>query len=220
SVGARVIPSITFLLYGQSGPRFDLAAGLQLDARAGATPWWTLTAPVELSAGLDVANLGDLSIPQQTVFSKTFPLAQADPEPAQPAPTQPGSGSGDGVERARISWDTGATDVDLHVWDAAGNHAWFREPDGVPGGELSEDDRYGFGPEHFVDRSGASALTFGLCYFDDSGAGATRVSVRLTDPDGAVHDSTRTLAHEGDHVLLGTSPAGAGYVPPDGWCRP
>ena len=41
----------------------------------------------------------------------------------------------------RISWDTAATDVDLHVWDEAGHHAWFRDPTGIPGGELSEDDR-------------------------------------------------------------------------------
>jgi hypothetical protein len=110
------------------------------------------------------------------------------------------------------------SDVDLHVWDAYGNHAWFRNPAGVPGGQLSEDDRYGFGPEYFFDRTGGRALTFGLCYFDDSGAGPTTVSVRLTDPSGAVRASTHTLAHDGDHVLVGSTPAGAGFVPPEGWC--
>jgi uncharacterized protein YfaP (DUF2135 family) len=110
--------------------------------------------------------------------------------------------------------------VDLHVWDEAGHHAWFREPAGIPGGELSEDDRYGFGPEYFLDGAAGRSLTFGLCYFDDSGAGPTHVSVRLTDPDGASHESTRTLAREGDHMLVGSSPGGGGYAPPDGWCRP
>jgi hypothetical protein len=225
SVGARVVPSISFLLYGQAGPHFDIAAGFQLEATADATPWWTLTAPVELWAGLKAPILDDFSIPPVVVLAKSFPLAQAAPDARPPAGVPPdggggGDGSGRGVERARISWDTAATDVDLHVWDEAGHHAWFRDPAGIPTGELSEDDRYGFGPEHFFDRSGGHGFTFGLCYFDDSGAGATRVAVRLTDPDGAVHDSTRTLAHEGDHVLLGSTPAGSAFVPPEGWCRP
>src|SRR5436190_4187862 len=217
SIGARVIPSITFLLYGQAGPRFGVSTGLQLDADASADPWWTLSAPVELSAALELPELADVSIPQLTVFSKTFPLGHARREPATAGPEPPGAA---GAERARISWDTAATDVDLHVWDEAGHQAWFRDPAGIPGGELSEDDRFGFGPEYFTDRAGGRTLTFGLCYFDDSGAGATHVSVRLTDPHGASHDSTRTLAREGDHVVLGSSPAGRGFVPPDGWCRP
>jgi hypothetical protein len=230
SLGARVIPAITFLIYGQAGPRFDLSTGLQLDAEANGDPWWKLTAPVELRAGLEVPNLDDLSIPQQTVFSREFPIAQAEPGPKpepgrtpepgrmpEPSTTSPAAG----FERARISWNTGATDVDLHVWDASGNHAWFRAPDAIPGGELSEDDRYGFGPEHFRERSGAGrALTYGLCYFDDSGAGATTVSVRLTDPDGSTREFSRALAREGDHVLIGSSPAGSAFVPADGWCKP
>jgi hypothetical protein len=217
AVGARVIPSITFLLYGQAGPRFDLSTGLQLDADAGADPWWTLSTPVELSAALELPQVADVSIPQLTVFSKTFPLGHADREPQTAVP---GQQPGTGAERARISWDTAATDVDLHVWDESGHHAWFRDPAGIPGGELSEDDRFGFGPEYFADSAGGRTLTFGLCYFDDSAAGATHVSVQLTDPDGTPHESTRTLAREGDHVLVGSSPAGAGFVPPDGWCRP
>jgi hypothetical protein len=234
-LGARLIPSITFLLYGQSGPRFDLSTGLQLDAQSEADPWWTLAAPVELSAALELPGLSSLSIPPLTVFSRTFPLGHAaaalpqdaaPPPPDAPAtaapPADPDSGAGAtaSAERARIAWDTAATDVDLHVWDPEGHHAWFRDPAAIPGGELSQDDRYGFGPEYFRGGGGGRALTFGLCYFDDSGAGPTHVSVRLTDPDGTTHDSTRTLAREGDHFLIGSSPAGGGFVPPDGWCRP
>jgi hypothetical protein len=253
SLGARVIPSVTFLLYGRAGPRFDLSTGLQLDAEAGADPSWALSAPVELRAGFELPGLADLAIPQQTVFERSFPIAQAgggasdggastsNPSPPAPAapgstptsgPSQPASGPSQpasgppsppdaGAERARISWDTAATDVDLHVWDTAGNHAWFRDPGGIPGADLTEDDRYGFGPEHFRERTPRGrGVTYGLCYFDDSGAGRTTVSIRLTDPDGGVRELTRTLAREGDHVLLGSSPAGSGYVPPDGWCRP
>jgi hypothetical protein len=217
TVAARVTPSITFLLYGQAGPRFDLSTGLELAADPTADPWWTLAAPVELSAALELPQVADVSIPELTVFSRTFPLGHADREPA-PAGSEPPPGVS--AERARISWDTAATDVDLHVWDESGHHAWFRDPTGIPGGELSEDDRFGFGPEYFADRAGGRSLTFGLCYFDDSGAGATHVSVRLADPDGTAHESMHTLAREGDHVVIGSSPAGSGYTPPDGWCRP
>lgn len=215
SLGARVIPSVTFLLYGQAGPRFDLSAGLQLDAGASSDPWWTLTAPVELSAGLAVPGFDSLEIPQRPVFSKTFPVAEADPSPDKEPPPD-GDADGLGAERVRIGWDTAATDVDLHVWDEHGNHAWYMNPGGVPGGELSDDDRHGFGPELFFDRTaGGRGLTYGLCYFDDSGVGATSVSVRLTDPAGAVRESAQTLAHEGDHVLIGS-----GFVPSGDWCRP
>jgi hypothetical protein len=263
TLGAHLIPAVTFLLYGQVGPRFDLSTGLELHADANADPWWTLTAPVELRAGLDVPGLDDLAIPQQTVFSKTIPIARAPVAGSGPsgggtageggaanggssgggssaggaaggsgstpggAPGGGGSPSnappppGQGTERARITWDTGATDVDLHVWDAAGNHAWFRDATAIPGAELAEDDRYGFGPEHFREHSPTGrVLTYGLCYFDDTGAGPTTVSIHITDPGGGTRDFTRTLAREGDHVLLGSSPAGSALVPPDGWCRP
>jgi hypothetical protein len=212
SLGARVTPSVAFLLYGEAGPRFDLSTGLQLDAAPGTDPWWTLTAPVELSAGLAIPHSDTLSVAQQTVFSRSFPLAEA----------APGDQSGGaGVERARIDWDTGSTDVDLHVWDEDGNHASYEAPGAVDGGLLSPDDRDGFGPETFAEEDGRGrTLTFGLCYFDDRGAGATTVDVQLTDPDGAVHTITRTLARKGEGVVLGASPGGPGYVPADGWCSP
>jgi hypothetical protein len=213
SLGARVIPSVTLLLYGRAGPRFDLAAGLDLEAAVDGDPWWTLEAPVKLSAGIEVPGFDDLSIPQQTVFSRSFPLAEADRDP--PVADDP-----PGAERVRIGWDTRATDVDLHVWDEAGHHAWFMDPAAVPGGALSEDDRFGFGPEYFSESGGGGTFIYGLCYFDDSGAGATTVAVRVTDPGGAVRESTHTLAHEGDHLLLGSSPPGSGFVPPEGWCDP
>ncbi len=207
SVAARLTPSVEFLLYGQVGPRFDLTTGLQLDATSSGDPWWTLAAPVELSAGLRVPGL-DLA--QRPVFSRTFPLAQASPLPSSPAvPPQ-------SHERARINWDTTA-DIDLHVWDSSGHHTWYRES-GIPGVLLSPDDTDGFGPERF-EESGQSGrtFTFGLCYFD--GAGATRVTAILTDPDGRQRSPAATLRTPGDAVLIGSSPVGAAFTPPAGWCQ-
>lgn len=219
SLDARVIPSVTFLLYGQAGPRFDMSTGLHLDAEPGATPWWTLTAPVELRAGLSVPHLDSLSVPQQTVFSRKFPLAQA------PADDSPAGATGDamGRRRARIAWNTGSTDVDLHVWDSDGNHASYEAPGAIAGGLLSADDRDGFGPESFSDDGGGDgdgrSLTFGLCYFDDRGRGPTTVDVELADADGTTRRLTRTLTRMGEGVLLGPSGDGErAFVPSDGWC--
>lgn len=211
SVGARLIPSVTFLIYGQAGPRFDLATGLQFDVSAVADPWWTLTAPVELSAGLRVPSFSRLEIPQRQVFSHSFPIAQAGPSAAPEASQR----------RAAALWDSPRTDVDLHVWDTAGNHAWFRDKAAIPGALLSTDDTDGFGPE-FFDATGTTdrAFTYGLCYFDDHGLGSTSVTLRLTDPDGSTRESVHVLHASGDSVVLGSSPPGSAFAPPEGWCEP
>ena len=217
AIGGRVIPSVAFLLYGQVGPRFDLETGLQLDAVAGGDPWWKLTLPVDLSAGLFVPNFPRLSIDQRSVFSTSVLLAQAesDPESAPTFATQYP------VERASVSWDTDGTDVDLHVWDSDGNHAWYRDQEGIPEALLSSDDTDGYGPEFFDETpADGPTFTFGLCYYSDHDYGPTDVTVRIADPDGTVRQSVHTLSYTGDSVLLGSSPEGAGYTPPDGWCAP
>lgn len=222
SAGARLIPSVEFLLYGEVGPRFDLSTGLQLDADPNANPWWTLTAPVDLSAGLSVPHFSKLSVPQRSVYSRSFTLAQAssdDSPPADPAP-QPTEDPTPDKQRAQISWDTDNTDVDLHVWDEAGDHAWYSQQDGIPGGQLSDDITDGYGPEIFFDDSSGRTLTYGLCYFNDHDMGPTTVDVTLTDPNGEQHQFTETLDSTGDSVLLGSSPAGSSFVPDDGWCGP
>lgn len=130
---------------------------------------------------------------------------------------QAGSGA---MTRATLTWSTDDTDIDLHVWDAQGEHAWFSERDGIPGSMLTRDIVTGFGPESFVDRRprGGRPLTYGVCYYSERGQGATRVQLRLTDPDGqqrTVHD---VLTRQGQGTLLATSPDGSGFRPRPGWC--
>eukprot|EP00986_Skeletonema_menzelii_P008009 scaffold3246_cov88-Skeletonema_menzelii.AAC.1 len=48
-----------------------------------------------------------------------------------------------------LSWDTASTDIDLHVFDPTGNHAFFINKDGIPGASIDVDDRNGYGPEIF-----------------------------------------------------------------------
>jgi hypothetical protein len=49
-----------------------------------------------------------------------------------------------------LSWESDANDVDLHVRDADGNHAFFQDPKLPTGGELYADVTTGYGPECFA----------------------------------------------------------------------
>lgn len=48
-----------------------------------------------------------------------------------------------------LTWETDANDVDFHIYDAAGNHAWYSNPRLPGGGELYADITTGYGPECF-----------------------------------------------------------------------
>jgi hypothetical protein len=207
-LGATITPTLDVLIYGVGGPSAFVSAGLSVQANPEDDPWWTLTAPVKAGAKLTAPVLR-LSTDDLVVYDDSFLLASAD-ESSPPA----------GSRRARIDWNTDGTDVDLHIWDQDGNHAWYGDQLGIPDAELSSDITTGFGPEIFTDVNTPSTrkFTYGLCYYADNGMGPTTVTVKLTDPSGGVRTMTQSLSSTGDHVLLGTSPAGGGYSPPDDWC--
>src|SRR5262249_40055953 len=52
--------------------------------------------------------------------------------------------------RIVLSWETDANDVDLHVTDRHGQHAYFGSRKLPSGGELLDDLTDGYGPEMFV----------------------------------------------------------------------
>lgn len=54
----------------------NLSARLDLHADNTSDPWWTLTAPVSMTAGLNISRLG-LSSPTMSVYSNAFMLAPA-----------------------------------------------------------------------------------------------------------------------------------------------
>ena len=76
TVEADLTPKVDVLLYGVAGPQIALKAGLALSATTTSTPWWTLSAPVELDASLDAPVL-DLQSPDLTLYKHSFLLAQA-----------------------------------------------------------------------------------------------------------------------------------------------
>jgi alpha-tubulin suppressor-like RCC1 family protein len=75
-VAANLTPTVDVLLYGLAGPEIALKAGLALNADTTANPWWTLTAPIDLTASLTVPDL-KLSSPTLHVYQHTFTLATA-----------------------------------------------------------------------------------------------------------------------------------------------
>ena len=131
------------------------------------------------------------------------------------------------AERAQLTWDTDATDVDLHIWDEYGSHAWYGDRDGIALAELSTDITYGFGPEHFEEFDGAEGYgySYGICYFasnrDDGVVPETVATVTFTDPDGSQRTVKRRLTREGEAFYLGNSPQNAIVpAPDDDWCHP
>ena len=111
------------------------------------------------------------------------------------------------TERARITWDT-ATDIDLHVYDEAGAHAYYASPNAIPSSTLSSDNTVGFGPESFSDDEDpgtARTFRFSACYYPSIDAGPTVVSATITNGDGSSSASSVVLNAPGDCVDLGTS---------------
>lgn len=63
-----------------------------------------------------------------------------------------------------LSWETDANDVDLHIYDSQGGHAFYGKPELPSGGELYADVTTGYGPECFTIRkpAGRSAAPYKL----------------------------------------------------------
>lgn len=212
SVGLYAAPAVYVKVNGIGGPELDLTSGLELAADTGATPWWTLTAP--LSAGVKFkVNVWRINKESDRfeIFSTRRTLASASgPSPTPPAPLDRGP-----VNRATLTWDT-ETDVDLHVWDDQGNHTYFDAQDAIPGARLVEDIIPGYGPEYFEETAAyGRRYTYGICQFSGDGA---NVSLTITDPNGQQRTVTESLDFEEDYEILDSGPGGGGYVPPDGWC--
>ena len=86
-----------------------------------------------------------------------------------------------------LSWETDANDVDLHVRDGLGHHAYYQRP-GLPagGGHLIADVTTGFGPEGFV-ISDPSVFPYALSvdYYSRNSAGHGMGQVQIVRHDGA-----------------------------------
>jgi hypothetical protein len=95
-VDANLTPTVEVMVDGFATANLALTAGLALEANIASNPWWTLTAPVSLTASLELSipALLHLSSPTLTLYSHTFQLADAGgpfgpTPPPPPPPPQP-----------------------------------------------------------------------------------------------------------------------------------
>jgi hypothetical protein len=74
-IGATISPAINVLVYGVAGPKAAVNVGLSLDASAGGSPTWRLTAPVSVTAGLSIPAL-NISSPEFTIWQEDYLLGE------------------------------------------------------------------------------------------------------------------------------------------------
>ena len=61
-----------------------------------------------------------------------------------------------------LHWESDANDVDLHVFDNRGNHAYYSNRELPGGGELADDVTTGYGPEFFTIKGTAKHQPYAL----------------------------------------------------------
>jgi hypothetical protein len=61
-----------------------------------------------------------------------------------------------------VYWETDANDVDFHIHDARGGHAWYSSKELASGGELYADITTGYGPECFAITGAPTAAPYEL----------------------------------------------------------
>jgi Tetratricopeptide repeat len=96
--------------------------------------------------------------------------------------------------RVTISWNTDATDVDLWVIEPDGTKCYYQHPRTQSGGELSQDQTQGYGPERYqVGRALKGKYRILVNYFSNNQnllAGETHVNVVVTRFAGSANEVT------------------------------
>lgn len=109
-----------------------------------------------------------------------------------------------------LHWETDTNDVDLHVRDRKGGHAYYSQRALPSGGALLEDVTTGYGPEEFLLPGRASAAPYRLStlYFSRGAMGLGLGTVQIVTHDGhgqlTVDDRPFILQVDHAEVDLGT----------------
>lgn len=97
-----------------------------------------------------------------------------------------------------LTWETDGNDVDLHVYDPQGNHAWYSSLGGIPGGNLDLDDTNGFGPETFtMEQATPGTYTVKVRYYSTHGVeSSVPATVRVSLNEGPFQTYTHVFTAE------------------------
>lgn len=107
--------------------------------------------------------------------------------------------------RMTLTWETDANDVDLHVYDDEGGHAWYSSQRLPSGGELFADVTTGYGPENFaVSSPGKSVYDVGVHYYrrGPMGYGMGTLQVIRLDEKGTLAVEDRPFVIMNDDAWL------------------
>ncbi len=109
-----------------------------------------------------------------------------------------------------LYWETDANDVDFHIHDARGGHAFYQNKALASGGELYEDVTTGYGPENFTIRGKPAAYPYQLQihYYSRGPMGYGMGLLQIVRHDGkgglAFEDRPYIVMVDGAFVDLGT----------------
>ncbi len=109
-----------------------------------------------------------------------------------------------------LYWETDANDVDFHIQDAHGNHAYFAAKQLASGGELYADITTGYGPECFaipgIPKAGPYRLSINYYSQGPMGYGMGLLEIETFDGKGKLAFDDRPYVIMNDHayVDLGT----------------
>ncbi len=117
-----------------------------------------------------------------------------------------------------LNWETDANDVDFHIHDGHGGHAFYSSPHLPSGGELYADVTTGYGPECFTIRNPAAARAFPYRlqahYYSRGPMGYGMGKLQVIDHDGRgglrFEERPFVIMQDGAFVDLGTVSPRAG----------
>jgi tetratricopeptide (TPR) repeat protein len=108
-----------------------------------------------------------------------------------------------------LNWETDANDVDFHIYDGKGGHAFYSQKALPSGGALYEDVTTGFGPECFTIEGQAAAYpyTLQIHYYSRGPMGYGMGKLEIIEHDGAGHlrfeQRPYVVMNDGAYVDLG-----------------
>ena len=108
-----------------------------------------------------------------------------------------------------LYWETDANDVDFHVDDGRGNHAYYGAPELASGGRLHADVTTGYGPELFTIPGKARAFPYrlGIHYYSRGPMGYGMGKLEILEHDGhgelRLADVPFVVMNDGAFVDLG-----------------
>ena len=109
-----------------------------------------------------------------------------------------------------LNWETDGNDVDFHIIDARGNHAYFSAKQLASGGELYADVTTGYGPECFTIPGNPAAFPYKLQahYYSRGPMGYGMGKLEIIEHDGQggfrFEERAFVIMVDGAFVDLGT----------------